>query len=142
MVTHTKYQDGSECWLWCGALHREDGPAIIRKDGYRAWYQYGKLHRLDGPAIEWGDGSNEWYIKGQRHRDGAPAVEWPCGSKEWWVDNKRHRLDGPAIISVEFDRCYWYIDNEFIYTARRFQQVTGCSDEELTRQALKYGEIG
>lgn len=46
--------NGTIRWLFNGFLHREDGPALIRKNGLQAWLVSGAYHRKDGPAIEWG----------------------------------------------------------------------------------------
>jgi hypothetical protein len=51
--------DGStvEEYFWAGALHRVDGPAMVRRNADGSWieqyYRMGKLHRVDGPAIIW-----------------------------------------------------------------------------------------
>ena len=49
-----------------GQLHREDGPAIVRKDGSMAWYRNDLRHREDGPAIVLANGNKEWYLNGRR----------------------------------------------------------------------------
>ena len=57
-------------------LHREDGPAMIRRQGGKVveewWRLYGKFHREDGPA----------YI---RRKDGRVTCE------QWFMDGKRLR---------------------------------------------------
>ncbi len=80
--------DGTIEWYLNGELHREDGPAIIKRDGTKAWYQYGQRHRTDGPALEYPNGFKRWYRHGKCHRVGGPAVEWKDGSKEWWLNGK------------------------------------------------------
>jgi len=79
-------QGGYELAIERGLLHREDGPAVVKKraDGsvrMELWLRFGKLHREDGPAeTEWrldGDPDSEhWYLRGQLHRDPAvgPAI--------------------------------------------------------------------
>ena len=47
-----------------GKLHRNDGPAVIRKD-YESWYKNDQLHREDGPAVEYTNGTKEWWLNGK-----------------------------------------------------------------------------
>lgn len=54
--------EGTERWFKDGLLHREDGPAVIKKNGYKAWYKDGLRHREDGPAMINLDGSNYYYM--------------------------------------------------------------------------------
>jgi len=44
--------NGDKIYLKNGFVHREDGPAVIRKIGENLWYKDGILHREDGPAVE------------------------------------------------------------------------------------------
>ena len=63
------FQNGDLNWHQNDVLHREDGPAIMRRDYCEYWIE-GELHREDGPAIEWYSdkykGRNKWYFKGIR----------------------------------------------------------------------------
>lgn len=36
--TYTEHLDGSKAWRRDAALHREDGPALIKPDGTQEWY--------------------------------------------------------------------------------------------------------
>lgn len=67
-LVHCSFNDGWKMWFdessYTGALHRENGPAVIKPDGSFYYYNHGKLHREDGPAIVRADGSEEWYING------------------------------------------------------------------------------
>lgn len=56
-----------------GYLHREGGPAIIRRDGAHAYCWRGFLHRLDGPAVRLSDGTLLWYLNGQSYSEEAHA---------------------------------------------------------------------
>ncbi len=38
-------KNGTEFWVKNNLLHRENGPAIIRKDGFKKWYLNGKFIR-------------------------------------------------------------------------------------------------
>jgi hypothetical protein len=52
-----------------GALHRENGPAVVFVNGCKKWYLNGKLHRLSGPAIIWASDNqsdDEYYLFGRR----------------------------------------------------------------------------
>ncbi len=50
-----EYQDRTEYTL-DGALHNDNGPAIVHKNGDEFWYQYGQLHRVGGPAMKFQNG--------------------------------------------------------------------------------------
>ena len=57
---HLKCPSGEEHYTLNGRLHREDGPALIRRDEER-WYRRGKLHREDGPAVRhWNPATRTW----------------------------------------------------------------------------------
>lgn len=99
-----------EVWYRNGALHRDDGPAIVRalpvgdRDEY--WYRDGLLHRDDGPARLLADEAGreifiEWYRGGKLHAEGRPALIHQDGRglvhhESWSVDGKFHRIGGPA----------------------------------------------
>jgi len=94
-----------------GNLHRENGPATIRKNGVNEWFYYGKLHRIGGPAV-YNTNNNEYYEYyefGKLHRMDGPAI---CHGKhkEWYVADKLHRLDGPAIIYPDGAMSWYYND--------------------------------
>jgi hypothetical protein len=58
-----------------GAWHRINGPALICSNGAEAWYLHGALHREDGPAIV--DpllNYRAWFLNGEKVR-----VEFPNG---------------------------------------------------------------
>ena len=43
-----------------------------------AWYREGALHREDGPAVVWRNGArNEWYLNNERHREDGPCSRRP-----------------------------------------------------------------
>jgi hypothetical protein len=70
--------DGStvEEYFWAGALHRVDGPAMVRRNADGSWieqyYRMGKLHREHGPAIIWrkpdGSMSHAYYREDERYQ--------------------------------------------------------------------------
>ena len=72
---HTISELEVEEWHVNGALHREDGLAVINVAGLdrdresEGWYINGKLHRDGGPAITYLDGSQAWYQHGIMHHD-------------------------------------------------------------------------
>lgn len=65
-TTVTTGRDGSIRWLVDGALHRDNGPALILPGGVKAWYRHGALHRLDGPAVVYPNGDGVWFVHGER----------------------------------------------------------------------------
>lgn len=106
-------------------VHREKGPAVIRKNNYGIftnWIQRGVLHRTDGPAMVHEDRSGRiirkgWYIWNSLHREDGPAeilitynssdstaLKYKCFRgvnkiiKTWYFNNAMHRdiSDGPA----------------------------------------------
>jgi len=121
------------CWYACGALHREDGPAIEYENGWREWLQYGVLHRDDGPAVESPSGHKVWYEHGEfikynwpevtedvygnreyrvnrlLHREDGPAIENSDGRKQYWVGGCIHREDGPAIEGPDGVKEWWQL---------------------------------
>ena len=91
-----------ERWYRNGELHREDGPAYVKRhpDGtvLEGWHKDGELHHDGSPAwVErYPDGIvvEQWYRNGRRHRDDGPALvgRSPDGTVEseaWWLDDKR-----------------------------------------------------
>jgi len=77
-----------------GALHNDDGPAIIYQNGDVCWYVNGREHRIDGPAIDW-SGHEEWMINGKHHREDGPAYEEKNRKYfEYWING--NRLDVPT----------------------------------------------
>ena len=104
-----EYGNNDKEWWFNGKLHRENGPAILRKDHrWAEWWVNGLLHRLDGPAVEKHDEDSSvftWYINGEIHREDGPAIvtisrkstyknEGDC--KAWYKHGIIHREDGPA----------------------------------------------
>lgn len=103
---------------------------FILKDpllGTREWHKFfisktgwkkPELHRLNGPARIDKYGSETWYKRGYLHRIGGPAIidRW-CGDHEWWIMGKE------------------------ITSCERYQQVTGCSGEDILVLKLKWGDI-
>jgi hypothetical protein len=81
-------------WLDDGVIHREGGPAIVRRPtgrrgngfttfagarttGSEEWRRHGRLHREDGPAIENVGGPNYWFLYGESYnRPGRGKDEW------------------------------------------------------------------
>ena len=123
-----------------GELHRDDGPALLRRDGTEEWYKHGKLHREDGPAIEGGASAGEqWYLNGQRHREDGPAVDQPDGHQSWWRHGQKHRFGGPAITWAAGDVEWWVYGVEMSEAearkAERLKRVAGLklgSPEKVT----------
>jgi len=70
-------------------LHRDDGPAVIKRNGREEWCRFGRLHRYDGPARVWSH-NEEWYQFGKRHRLDGPAIEYANGDKYWYIDGKEY----------------------------------------------------
>jgi hypothetical protein len=95
-----------------GALHREDGPALLRwsDNGVlvdEEWWRNGRLHKIDGPALQKWDAfgqliREEWYRYGSTHRDGGPAIRKYIGGRligeQWLRDSYWHRDNGPAYL--------------------------------------------
>ena len=81
--------DGDDCWYRGKSLHREDGPAVIKKDGTKLWYKYDKLHREDGPAILYDVGATIWVINGKRHREDGPAYNNPLNGDQQWMKTQK-----------------------------------------------------
>lgn len=94
-----------EEWFWRGKLHRQNGPAIVKrfkniyKNAYineelilqEFWYNDGELHREGGPAVTCKDDGIKmmWYRHGLCHRDKeeGPAVIRACTGlyyNQWW----------------------------------------------------------
>jgi len=105
---------GDKIWYNdAGQVHRDDGPAVIRKDGTKEWYQHNLLHRDNGPAVENPDGTLEWFKKNVRHREDGPAIEYSNGDKYWWIKNGQHREDGPAVIRTDGTKGWWLDDKKY-----------------------------
>mgnify|MGYP000706388963 CR=1 FL=1 len=98
-----KIQEGKDTTAWYreGALHREDGPAIIIDipDEIRKKYQKEnkKLH-FNGC---------HWWINNQHHRDDGPASEYENGDKYWYKENMKHREDGPTVERTDGTEEWW-----------------------------------
>jgi hypothetical protein len=75
------------------------------------------------------------------HRVDGPARIWEDGSKEWYIYGKSHRLDGPAVIDTVSGTIHWYINGNRVNSYDEFQDLTGCSDEDIVAYKLKWGEI-
>lgn len=78
-----------------GNLHRDDGPSLVEGD-QSVWYRHGLEHRVDGPSALIGQ-EREYRQYDRLHRDGGPAIESP-GLTAWYRDGKAHREDGPALV--------------------------------------------
>ena len=64
-----------ECYGYSTYLHREDGPARIRRYiGIEEWMQHSVYHREDGPAVIMDNGDEYWYRNGKLHREWGPAM--------------------------------------------------------------------
>jgi len=101
-----------------GVIHREDGPANIRKglDGYleETYFQNGVKHRADGPAHiirnRNGNGSlkEAYFQNGRKHRENGPAYisRSHDGYLEeiYFQNDVRHRIGGPAYIMTHEGR--------------------------------------
>ena len=90
---HRVTADGDERWeLPDGALHRINGPSLVRPDGYEECNRYGVHHRDDGPAVTWPDGLKEWYRDGRLHREDGPAVVRVADGLDpeygWYLDGR------------------------------------------------------
>ena len=49
-ITKETYGGTTSYWK-DDVVHRDDGPAIIKKNGEKYWMVNGKPHRIDGPAV-------------------------------------------------------------------------------------------
>ncbi|MCS4089722.1 hypothetical protein [Rhizobium sp. BK176] len=87
--------DAYEEYRFRGNLHRDDGPALVLGD-QSVWYRHGLEHRVDGPSALIGQ-EREYRQYDRLHRDGGPAIESP-GLTGWYRHGKEHREDGPALI--------------------------------------------
>jgi hypothetical protein len=67
------------------AVHREDGPALIRPEGIELWSQRGHVHRDDGPAWFDDSGARRWLQHGLLHRDDGPAQIGRSGYRTYWL---------------------------------------------------------
>ena len=122
--THTEPEDQLEADQWMstpitlrggtvewrtahGALHREDGPAVMLPNGSKEWWVHGHKHRDDGPAITWADGTAMRRQHDNLHRIDGPAYVHPDGTEAWWRNDKRHRTDGPAIVTSKGALEWW-----------------------------------
>ena len=85
---------GGSSYVGHARKHTKNFPYFY--EGDQGWWKMGKIHRDSGPAIIKKDGTKKWYKNGFPHREDGPAVEYPNGSKEWWHNGKLHREDGPA----------------------------------------------
>jgi hypothetical protein len=155
-----EYVDGTQEWWVNGLLHREDGPAVIRKNLGNLdnqWYLNGQLHRENGPAVEYANGTEEWYREGKRHRIGGPAVinrddglmrwfqdfkyhvlgsavEPVTFSKEWWVDGYRHRDDGPAVINADGHVEWWVRSLDENFDSAHIEIMKKCATKMFTEK--------
>lgn len=96
------YSEIYECYFLNKKIHRDNGPAFIRKDKfneYSFWFQNGKIHRDDGPAYEC-QGDKIWFKNNRLHRDNGPA-SITSGSIEWFFDGVYHRNGAPAVLNVK-----------------------------------------
>jgi hypothetical protein len=57
-----------------GKLHREGGPAAVKKDAFEGWYQRGELHREGGPAAVIPGNLEGWFVNGRPHRETEAAI--------------------------------------------------------------------
>ena len=118
-----KIYGGDVLYFLNNQLHRENGPAFIRKNEIYIWAKNGLLHRDgDMPAIESEDDKYRIYCKeGYFHRENGPA--FIDGSKE------EHWLKGKLIDTEE----------KFINGVRRIRLGDILySDEEIDLQILVF----
>lgn len=106
-----------------------------------------------GPAtVLYGVGytGHRWWVPHPRnplshliHRVDAPAaIDGIC--EEWRIANEYHRIDGPAFIfnSRKTRVCReWWIYGVKVRSFEEYQELTGCSDEDILLYKLKYGDI-
>jgi len=59
-------EEGTTIYYLDGEIHRENGPAMIRKDGTVAWVKHGGFHRENGPAVTNSNGTAEYWLN-DRH---------------------------------------------------------------------------
>ena len=111
----------------------------VRVDGTLEWFLNGQLHRIGGPAVVYKEGTEEWRQYDKLHRDDGPAFT-QRGYKAWWIRGERHRTDGPAVIQAN-GTFEWWVKYTRIRSAREFQNYTKCSDAELIKIVLMYGDI-
>lgn len=103
--------DGSRITIWYknGLIHRDDGPAYLKKDTrfntIKKWYKNGLIHRDNDAAVVTRNSSGkiieEWHQNGELHRDGdKPAIiNEEKNEKQWYQHGLLHREDDPAIDS-------------------------------------------
>lgn len=114
-----------------GALHRDNGPAVIEKSSpYRVYIKNGKIHRDDGPAVTNRDGTSQYYLNNAAHTKeqwlkatGKTFLEpepntiysqtTDGGGKaiiSYYKDEQKtilHRKNGPAVVCENGDFQYW-----------------------------------
>lgn len=78
------WPDGTQVWRdrW-GALHRVDGPAVIRPDGGVEFWQNGFRDRHNGPAVIHADGAREWWILGELCMKRKAGESGEYSYKDW-----------------------------------------------------------
>lgn len=109
------------------------------EDGTHTWYNAsGRYHREHGPAIIHSNGTTRWFLNGKLHRRGAPAVLVSNGCEKWFINGRYHRVDGPADDKRSDGKVRWFVQGEQVYTFKRFQQLTNCSDTLMVMLKLKY----
>ncbi len=121
-----------ETWLQNGVVHRNGGPAIIRRDINsgnilsREWFDNGLRHRVEAPAFLYEHDDitvHAWYEMGKRHRIGGPSFTevWQDTGlvfrEEWQQSGDYHRPNGPARIARDGESGiityeWWYRDGK------------------------------
>ena len=101
-----------------GALHREDGPAVVWYDDssfpddsdepyeIEEWWINGSLIRCD-LDYTFSRAASYWFKDDEISREDGPAVSFSDGYVEWRVNGELHRIGGPAVIWPTGTKEWW-----------------------------------
>lgn len=114
--------DNCVSYLKNNVLHREDGPALIRKDR-KEWFLNGVRHREDGPAI----------ISEQLTLYSGKKFYY----EYWYLNGKKHRIGGPAmIVKYENVTTYdWFLEDKKYSFEEYLEEM---SDDDLSNVIINY----
>ena len=98
-------------WMKNGIIHRDEGPALIKKQQgteSKRWFKNGELHRKNKPAVITSSRNfvigEQWYNNGKRHREDGPAIinyfstddvkneSWFKHGNSYCTENKPHHI--------------------------------------------------
>lgn len=122
-------EEDVEEWRHRGNLHREDGPAIIRRffPSYtissEQYYIHGVLHRPREPA------SLSYFLGGN------------LAAASYWSNGLRHRLDGPAHVRLnkdgEIELLLWCIYGVLLDNEEQYEQIVCMERAEMLMSLAK-----